>query len=137
MTDPFRFVDELLEIDGDHAVGTFTFRHDHDFYRGHFPGNPVTPGVILVETMVQCAALPIACLLLSQEVGLETAARSHVLFTEVETEFSGIVRPGERVIGRGRKIYYRRRKVRVETSLSRDDGAEVASGFVAAMMMVP
>ena len=49
--EPFRFVDEILEIDEEHIVGSYRFRPEADFYRGHFPGNPVTPGVILIESM--------------------------------------------------------------------------------------
>ena len=51
--EPFRFLDEILELDSDHIVARYTFRRDADFYRGHFPGNPLTPGVILVETIAQ------------------------------------------------------------------------------------
>ena len=43
---PFRFVDEILEVDEDHIVARYRFRSDADFYRGHFPGDPITPGVI-------------------------------------------------------------------------------------------
>ena len=135
--EPFRFVDELLEIDDERAVGAFTFRHDHDFYRGHFPDNPITPGVILIETMVQAAAVPLLCHLLSQEVDVEALARSHMLFTEVEVEFSGVVRPGDRVIARSHKVFYRRRKLRAEVTLAREDGTEVLSGFAAAIAVVP
>ncbi len=35
--DPFRFVDDILELDDDHIVGTYRFRPDADFYLGHFP----------------------------------------------------------------------------------------------------
>jgi len=45
--EPFRFVDEILEVDEDHIVAKYRFRPEADFYRGHFPGNPITPGVIL------------------------------------------------------------------------------------------
>ena len=51
--EPFRFVDEILEVDADHIVARYTFRRDADFYRGHFPGNPITPGVLLIEAMAQ------------------------------------------------------------------------------------
>ena len=37
--DPFRFIDEIVELDVDHIVARYTFREDADFYRGHFPGN--------------------------------------------------------------------------------------------------
>ena len=51
--EPFRFLDEIVELDEEHIVARYTFREEADFYRGHFPGNPLTPGVILVETMAQ------------------------------------------------------------------------------------
>ncbi|MEO1575848.1 MAG: beta-hydroxyacyl-ACP dehydratase, partial [Pseudomonadota bacterium] len=47
---PFRFIDTIVEVDDDHIVGRYTFRPDEFFYAGHFPGQPVTPGVILIET---------------------------------------------------------------------------------------
>ena len=37
--EPFRFVDEIVEVDEEHIVARYTFRPDADFYRGHFPGN--------------------------------------------------------------------------------------------------
>jgi 3-hydroxyacyl-[acyl-carrier-protein] dehydratase len=50
---PFRFIEEILELDEEHIVGAYRFRSDEYFYPGHFPGLPVTPGVILIETMAQ------------------------------------------------------------------------------------
>ncbi len=51
--EPFRFIDEIVSIDEEKIVGAYRFREDAFFYRGHFPGNPITPGVILIETMAQ------------------------------------------------------------------------------------
>ncbi len=44
--EPFRFVDEIVEVDDEHIVARYTFRPEADFYRGHFPGNPITPFAI-------------------------------------------------------------------------------------------
>src|SRR3546814_15962786 len=54
---PFRFLDEILELDNTHIVGRYTFKPDEFFYRGHFPGDPVTPGVILTEAMTQTSVV--------------------------------------------------------------------------------
>ena len=50
---PFLFVDEIIHIDENGVEGTYTFDENLDFYKGHFKDNPITPGVILTETMAQ------------------------------------------------------------------------------------
>lgn len=55
---PFRFVDEVLAIEpGVSAAGRKTFPADEPFFAGHFPGNPIVPGVILTEALAQLAGI--------------------------------------------------------------------------------
>ena len=59
--EPFIYLDGLVGIIKlRKATGIKTFMEDEDFFRGHFPGNPVVPGVILIEMMAQTAAALIA-----------------------------------------------------------------------------
>ena len=52
----FRFIDRLVTLDpGKHGVGEYTLRGDEPFLRGHFPGQPLMPGVLLVEAAAQLA----------------------------------------------------------------------------------
>ncbi|HEY5229092.1 MAG TPA: 3-hydroxyacyl-ACP dehydratase FabZ family protein [Opitutaceae bacterium] len=54
---PFLFVDEILSETADGIVARRTWRADEDFYGGHYPGAPITPGVILCESVFQAGAL--------------------------------------------------------------------------------
>jgi 3-hydroxyacyl-[acyl-carrier-protein] dehydratase len=53
---PFLFVDEIISRDASTLVARKTWRADEDFYRGHYPGAPITPGVLLCEAVFQAAA---------------------------------------------------------------------------------
>jgi len=56
--EPFIFVDEVVELQpGERAVCRKTFSAAEPFFRGHFPGDPLVPGVILAEALAQTAGL--------------------------------------------------------------------------------
>jgi beta-hydroxyacyl-ACP dehydratase FabZ len=56
--EPFLFVDEVLEIEhGSRIVAVRKFRPEEEFFKGHFPGSPIVPGVIIVEAMAQAGGV--------------------------------------------------------------------------------
>jgi 3-hydroxyacyl-[acyl-carrier-protein] dehydratase len=130
--EPFRFVDEILEIDEEHIVGSYRFRPEADFYRGHFPGNPVTPGVILIESMAQVGIVALGLYLLALESESD-ADKITTLFTDTSVDFNGIVRPGDRVTISAKKTFFRRLKLRSEAEMKLEDGTVVCSGSVSGM----
>lgn len=130
---PFRFVDEILELDDEHIVAAYRFREDADFYRGHFPGHPITPGVLLLEAMAQAGVAALAIHLMAKECTAEEMGRLVTVFTDASVEFSGLVRPGDRVLIHGRKVFFRRRKLRAATEMRREDGTLVCSGTLSGM----
>ena len=130
---PFRFIDEILELDDEHIVAAHRFPADAEFYRGHFPGNPITPGVLLVETMAQAGVVALGIYLVAKQSSLEQARRLVSVFTDAEVEFAGIVKPGERVVIHGRKLFFRRGKLRAAIEMRREDGTLVCSGTLSGM----
>jgi 3-hydroxyacyl-[acyl-carrier-protein] dehydratase len=57
---PFLFVDEIVSETADSLVAKRTFRADEFFYKGHYPNQPITPGVLLCEAVFQTGALLMA-----------------------------------------------------------------------------
>ena len=131
--EPFRFVDEILEVDDEHIVARYAFRPEADFYRGHFPGNPITPGVLLIESMAQVGVVALGIYLVARQRGLEEVRRVLTVFTDVTAEFSGVVRPGETLTISARKVFFRRMKLRSEVEMRQGDGRLVATATVAGM----
>ncbi len=131
--EPFRFVDEILEIGDDHIVARYTFRPEADFYRGHFPGNPITPGVLLIEAMAQTGVVALGIYLVARERGALEVRRVLTVFTDVTAEFAGVVRPGDTVTISARKVFFRRMKLRAEVEMRKGDGSLVATATVAGM----
>jgi len=130
---PFRFIDEILELSDSHIVAAYTFRPDLDFYRGHFPGRPITPGVILLEAMAQAGGVGLGIHILSRELGPAEAEKYTTLFTDAQIDFSGIVEPGSRVVTTGRKVFFRRLKLRSEVEMRLESGQVVCSGTISGM----
>ena len=101
--EPMLLVDEVELRDGK-AFGKIRIRGDEYFLQGHFPGNPIVPGVIQCEMLAQSA-----CVLLSEE------ARGSVtpVFTSLDkVKFRGMVKPGDtletecELTGRRRNFYF-------------------------------
>ena len=105
--EPFLFVDRLVSRDDTSVVGEYTFTAErNDFFQGHFPGNPIVPGVILVESMAQvCAASVVA------GGSFGDCAPVFLLAGVSDVRFIHPVRPGDKLMtratnGRSRGSYY-------------------------------
>jgi 3-hydroxyacyl-[acyl-carrier-protein] dehydratase len=87
--EPFLLIDEVLElVPGERVVARKRVRDDEWYLRGHFPGRPVMPGVLIVEAMAQTGAVAV----LSEE---ENRGRIALFAGIDDTRFKRIVEPGD------------------------------------------
>lgn len=89
---PFLFVDEIVETGEDRIVTRRTWRADESFYEGHYPGNPLTPGVLLCEASFQSAAI---LLIQRARQSTDMSEGTPVLSRIQEARFKRMVRPGD------------------------------------------
>ena len=90
---PFLFVDSVEALDDAHIITKREIRADEDFFQGHYPGNPIMPGVLLCEAVFQSAAIFIVKHL---EDGCDVLeGKTPVLARILEAKFKQMVRPGD------------------------------------------
>ena len=90
--DPFLFVDKCEIIkSGEHGISHKQFRQDEYFFKGHFPNNPIVPGVIIVEAMAQTAGIVVS-------YNLREYKEKSVLFMSVhKAKFRKPILPNDKV----------------------------------------
>jgi 3-hydroxyacyl-[acyl-carrier-protein] dehydratase len=130
--EPFRFIDEILEIDESRVVSAYRFKAGEWFYKGHFPGNPVTPGVVLLETMAQAGLTALAVFhYLNLGLAEDDIRKKTMVFALADTvEFGQIVKPGDRVIVTAEKEYFRKGNLKTRVVMTREDGVPVCRGVL-------
>lgn len=129
---PFLFVDDLLNVDENGATGTFTFNENLDFYKGHFKNNPITPGVILTETMAQIGLVCLGIFL----VGNDLTEESQIGLTSTNIEFLKPVFPGEKVTVISEKIYFRFSKLKCKVKMLNEKSEVVCEGTIAGIIKI-
>jgi len=127
---PFLFVDSLTAYDENHIEGTYTYSTALDFYKGHFAGNPVTPGAILTETMAQIGVVCLGIYLLGQDAHKEI----QIALTSADTEYLKPVFPGETVTVTSQKIYFRFGKLKCKAIMKNQSGEEVCRATIAGII---
>jgi len=128
---PFLFVDEILEIDEHKVIGTYRFDPSLDFYNGHFKNHPVTPGVILTETMAQ---IGLVCLGIYLSGNADGGPQGIVMLTSTSIDFIKPVFPGEKVTVRSEKIYFRFKKLNCAVEMMNEAGEVVCRGTISGMV---
>ena len=115
---PFLFVDEIVERSEDRIKCRKTFRADEWYFSGHYPGQPIAPGVILCEAAMQAGAILLSQYTPPLSRGLPVAARMK------DVRFKRVIRPGDTIeidvemFHRLSKAWFLRAKVTCEGKLA-------------------
>ena len=90
---PFLFVDEIVEITDLGATTRLNVRQDFPFFEGHYPGNPIMPGVLLCESVFQTGAIYLAEKLGAE--ALDATKVDPVLSRIRDARFKRMILPGD------------------------------------------
>ena len=93
---PFLFVDEIVSESAEGLVARRTWRADEDFYRGHYPNAPITPGVLLCEAVFQTGALFMARQ--AQAAGAAPGSGVPLLSKIADVRFRTPIYPGDTIL---------------------------------------
>ncbi|MGY8696952.1 MAG: 3-hydroxyacyl-ACP dehydratase FabZ family protein, partial [Verrucomicrobiia bacterium] len=90
---PFLFVDEVVEQSEESLTAKRHVSPDESFFQGHYPGNPIMPGVLISEAVFQTGAIFLNRLLAAE---LEADPEMVPVLTKIsDARFKSIVRPGD------------------------------------------
>jgi len=125
---PFLMVDRVFDIDGDkHGIGIKNVTFNEPHFQGHFPGNPVFPGVLIIEGMAQTAG--VLCIKKTSS----KQPKSVFFMTIDKAKFRKPVRPGDTIeyhmtrLNNRKSMWWYRGEAKV-------DGQIVAEAEVGAMI---
>jgi len=129
---PFLFVDTLDTVSENGVTGSYTFKDDEYFYKGHFKGNPITPGVILTEVMAQIGVVCLGIYLIREK--LVDSKLPRIALTSNEINFYLPVYPKQKVTVVSEKVYFRFNKLKCKVELLNEKNEMVCKGTISGMI---
>ena len=126
---PFLMVDRIVEYSKEHVIGYKNVTINEPFFQGHFPGDPVMPGVLTLEAMGQVASI-----LAMANLGDEMEGKIVFLTAVEKARFRKPVRPGDRLVTKAELVRVRTSSGKAKATAYVDDVpvAEALFSFVVA-----
>ena len=132
---PFLFVDELTQISENGITGNYTYKKNEYFYEGHFKENPVTPGVILTETMAQIGVVCLGIYLVKDKPLFEEK-KMKIVLTSNQVDFFLPVNPNQKVTVISEKEYFRFNKLKCKVKMLNAKNELVCRGTISGMIIL-
>jgi 3-hydroxyacyl-[acyl-carrier-protein] dehydratase len=127
---PFLMIDRIVDlVRNQSAIGIKNVSVNENFFAGHFPGHPVMPGVLIIESMAQTSAV-----LVVETLGPQAAGKVVYFMTVDSAKFRRPVVPGDQLRVHVTKERHRG-NVWKFSAIARVDGIAVAEATYAAMIM--
>lgn len=121
----FRFVDELVElVPGITATGRWTLKGDEAFLEGHFPGHPLLPGVIMIESLAQLGGV------LAQSDRGNNPLKNVRLTAVRQFKILGSIPPGQTLTIHAKRDAVMPGLVQISGEILTSDGTKLASGSI-------
>ncbi|QNM84988.1 beta-hydroxyacyl-ACP dehydratase [Polaribacter pectinis] len=130
---PFLFVDEITDISENGVTGNYIFQQNEFFYEGHFKDNPITPGVILTETMAQIGVVCLGVFLLKNEFSSDK--KPQIALTSNNIDFFLPVFPNEKITVISTKEYFRFNKLKCSVKMMNSKNELVCRGTISGMII--
>jgi 3-hydroxyacyl-[acyl-carrier-protein] dehydratase len=129
---PFLFVDKIVELTDTKIKTTKEIKPEEDFFRGHYPGNPIMPGVLICESIFQTGAI------LLSHIITDISEGTPVLTRISNGKFKNIVRPGStleieaEIVERVSNAFFLKGKASVEgkTAVTVEFGVSLATSGI-------
>ena len=129
---PFLFVDELVTVSDNGIEGNYTFKNDEYFYKGHFKDNPITPGVILTETMAQIGVVCLGIHLMGINISVDNKPK--IALTSQAVDFYLPVYPNDKVTVISEKEFFRFNKLKCKVKMLNASNELVCRGSISGMI---
>jgi 3-hydroxymyristoyl/3-hydroxydecanoyl-(acyl carrier protein) dehydratase len=121
----FRFIDELVEVQsGVSAIARWTLKGDEAFLEGHFPGNPMLPGVIMIEALAQLGGI------LAQSDRGDHPLKNVRLTAVRQFKILGSIPPGQTVTIQVKRDAVMPGLVQISGEITTSEGTKLATGSV-------
>jgi len=128
---PFLLIDRILALNEEKVVAIKNVTYNEPFFQGHFPRDPIMPGVLIIEAMAQAGGF----LLLNR---VQNKDNKLLYFSGIDkVKFRRPVRPGDQLLLEARLVFFRRNFARIEATARVDGELAVSGVLTAALVEVP